>query len=391
MSQPEGFEVPGSEDKVCLLHKSLYGLKQSPRQWYRKFDAFMLSIGFRRSSFDCCFYYRQLDSGLFIYLLIYVDDMLISTVDIREVDKLKQQLASAFDIKDLGPASRILGMEISRDRSSRILHLSQKGFVEKVLSRFHFESAKSVATPHATHFKLSAKMSPKTEAERSDMARVPYSSAVGSLMYLMVCTRPDLAHAVGVVSRFLSCPGIGHWEAVKWIVRYLRGTSDARLTFGVRREPPTGYVDSDFASGDLDRRRSVTGYVFTAGGCAISWRSTLQSVVALSSTEAEYMAMAEAAKEALWLQAFAGEITSCRSPIVVHCDNQSAIHLAHDHMYHERSKHIDVRFHFIRDVIIDRKVQVQKISTDINPADMLTKPLPVAKFEFCRRALSVGV
>jgi len=171
------------------------------------------------------------------------------------------------------------------------------------------------------------------------MENIPYSSAVGSLMYLMVCTRPNVAQAISVVSRYLACPGRGHWEAVKWIFRYLKGTLNAHLEFG-GNGILTGYVDSDFG-GDLDKRRSLTDYVFTLGGCAISWKSTLQSTVALSSTEAEYMAITKAIKEAIWLKAFLGEINSLGDPIMVFCDNQSVIHLTNDRMFHERTKHID--------------------------------------------------
>ena len=317
-----------------------------------------------------------------------MDDMLIAVTNMREIKKLKEQLSSAFEMKDLGAAKRILGMEITRDRSNRKLFLSQKSFAEKVIRRFGMEKAKVVSTPLAVHFKLSASLSPKSDDERKYMEKVPYSSAVGSLMYLMVCTRPDIAQAVSVVSRYLSCPGKGHWEAVKWIFRYLKGTINARLEFGKGNGPLTGYVDSDFG-GDLDKRRSLTGYIFTLGDCAISWKSQLQPTVALSSTEAEYMAITEAIKEAIWLKAFVGEMSSFNGPIVVFCDNQSAVHLTKDRMHHERTKHIDIRYHFVRDVISEGKVLVKKIGTESNPADMLTKPLPIAKFKFCTSSVSV--
>jgi len=218
------------------------------------------------------------------------------------------------------------------------------------------------------------------------MENVPYSSAVGSLMYLMMCTRPDIAQAVSVVSRYLDCPGKGHWEAVKWIFRYLKGTINAHSELG-GNGILTSYVDSDFG-GDFDKR-SLTGYVFTLRGCAISWKSTLQSTVALSSTEAEYMAITEAIKEVIWLKVFLGEIASLGDPIMVFCDNQSAVYLTNDRMFHERTKHIDIRYHFVRDVISKSNVLVKKISTEANSADMLTKPLPIAKFKFCSKTISI--
>jgi hypothetical protein len=305
MQQPEGYRIVGKENHVCLLQKSLYGLKQSPRQWYKRFDAFMESIYFGRSQYDNCFYFKKLADGSYMYLLLYVDDMLIATLNKEEIKKVKEQLSSPFEMKELGPAKKILGMEIIRDRSIGKLYLSQKGFIEKVLDRFKMKDAKPVSTPLAGKLRLSRQLSPKTEKEMSYMSGVPYSSAVGSIMYLMVCTRPDIAHAVSVVSRYLSCPGRVHWEAVKWILRYLKGTANVHLEFGRSDANLMGYVDSYFM-GDLDKRRSLTAYVFTLGGCAISWKATLQSTIALSTTEAEYMAVTEGVKEAIWLKGLLG-------------------------------------------------------------------------------------
>ncbi|KAG8480959.1 hypothetical protein CXB51_025647 [Gossypium anomalum] len=298
MQQPEGFTVSEKEDYVCLLKKSLYGLKQSPRQWYKRFDSFMTSHDFKRSSFDSCVYFKKNNNGSFVYLLLYVDDMLIAAKDKGEIRKVKAQLSEEFEMKDLGPAKKILGMEILRDRKTSKLYLSQKGYIEKLLCRFNMRSAKPVSTPLAAHFRLSSTLSPQSDDEIEYMSHVPYSSAVGSLMYAMVCSRPDLSYAVSAVSRYMANPGKEHWKAVQWILRYLRGTIDVCLQFGRTEDGVIGYVDADFA-GDLDRRRSLTGYVFTIGGCAISWKATLQTTVALSTTEAEYMAITEACKEAI--------------------------------------------------------------------------------------------
>ena len=188
MSQPEGFVIPGMENHVCLLKKSLYGLKQSPRQWYKRFDTFMICNGFIRSSYDSCVYHRKLSDDSFIYLLLYVDDMLIAAKSMSQVNILKKQLSDEFEMKDLGAAKKILGMEIIRDRSVGKLFLSQQTYVEKVLQRFNMNNSKPVTVPFAAHFKLSADMSPKTNEEMEHMSSVPYSSAVGSIMYAMVCT-----------------------------------------------------------------------------------------------------------------------------------------------------------------------------------------------------------
>ncbi len=389
MDQPEGFVIPGKEDFVCKLKKSLYGLKQSPRQWYKRFDSFMLSNGFKRSNYDSCVYLKTVN-GSAIYLLLYVDDMLIAAKDKSEIAKLKSQLSNEFEMKDLGAAKKILGMEIIRDRKAGKLYLSQQGYIEKVLRRFNMHDAKPVSTPLAAHFKLSSALCPESEYDIEYMSRVPYSSAVGSLMYAMVCSRPDLSHALSVVSRFMANPGKEHWKAVQWIFRYLRGSSNACLQFGKSGDGLVGYVDSDYA-GDLDKRRSLTGYVFTVGGCAVSWKACLQATVALSTTEAEYMAISEACKEAVWLRGLYTELCGDNSCINIFCDSQSAICLTKDQMFHERTKHIDVRYHYIRDVIAQGDIKICKISTHDNPADMMTKPVPATKFELCSSLVGVTV
>ncbi|KAL4292152.1 hypothetical protein GQ457_14G024210 [Hibiscus cannabinus] len=279
MQQPEGFTQSGDEHLVCRLKKSLYGLKQSPRQWYKRFDSYMIQIGYKRCEYDCCVYVKSLDDGSFIFLLLYVDDMLIAAKNMHDVVGLKDLLSQEFDMKDLGAAKKILGMEIHRDRSSRKLWLSQQSYVEKVLDRFGMSNAKPVSTPLANHFKLSSELCPKTDKE---------------------------------------C--------------------------------------------DLDDRRSTTGYVFTLGGGPICWKSTVQPIVALSTTEAEYMA---------------------------HCDSQSAIHLAKNQAYHARTKHIDVRFHKIRELIASGEILLQKVHTANNAADMLTKTVVTDKFKHCLGLLNV--
>ena len=225
MKQPEGYLSRGNAELVCKLRKSLYGLKQAPRQWYKKFDCFMLEIDFVRCNADHCCYFKRFDDS-YIILLLYVDDMLIAGSCAQEVEKLKKQLSRRFAMKDLGKAKQILGMRITRDLEGGKLYLSQAEYVEKVLNRFNMQDAKPISIPLGSHFKLSNKESPTSDEERAHMQRVPYASAIGSIMYAMVCTRPDIAHAVGVVIQFISNPGRQHWEAVKWILRYLRGTKE---------------------------------------------------------------------------------------------------------------------------------------------------------------------
>ncbi|KAE8655249.1 hypothetical protein F3Y22_tig00117034pilonHSYRG01568 [Hibiscus syriacus] len=359
MRQPEGFTQPGNEHLVCRLKKSLYGLKQSPRQWYKRFYSYMIKISYNRCEYDCCVYVKSLDDGSFIFLLLYVDDMLIAAKNMDDVIGLKTLLSQEFDMKDL--------------------------------ERFAMSSAKPVSTPLANHFKLSSEQCPKTDKEAEDMKKDPYSNVVGCLMYAMVCTRPDLAHVVSQVCKYISKPGKQHWEAVKWIFRYLKGTVGHGIVFGSQRDNPlvVGYVDSDYA-GDLDNRRSTTGYVFTLGGGPICWKSTVQSVVALSTTEAEYMAAAEAVKEALWLTGLVKELGVHQGGVQLLCDNQSAIHLAKNQVYRARTKHIDVRFHKIRELVVSEEILFQKVHTDENAADMFTKPVTTDKYKHCLDLLNVS-
>ncbi|KAL7000929.1 hypothetical protein U1Q18_052374 [Sarracenia purpurea var. burkii] len=391
MEQPEGFKQPETEHLVCRLKKSLYGLKQSPRQWYKRFDSFMIRIGFTRCEYDCCVYVRSFDDGSYIFLLLYVDDMLIAAKSMVEVNRLKKLLGKEFDMKDLGAARKILGMEIRRDRPAGKLWVSQKDYVRKVLERFSMADAKQVSTPLAGHFRLSTAQCPVSAEEVQDMSDVPYASAVGCLMYAMVCTRPDLTHAVNTVSKYMANPGREHWKAVKWIFRYLRGTADHGILFARQQGQISvvGYVDADYAGG-VDDRRSTTGYVFTLAGGPICWRSMVQPLVALSTTESEYMAVTEAGKEALWLKGFVKELGIDQGGVQLHCDSQSAIYLAKHQVYHARTKHIAVRFHKVRELIAMGDVVLEKVHTSENAADMLTKTVTADKFKHCLDLINVS-
>eukprot|EP00253_Pinus_taeda_P003453 PITA_03453 len=266
--------------------------------------------------------------------------MLIARKRMEEINRLKAHLSRTFGMKDLGAAKHILGMEIHRDKKNVL--------------------------------------SPRTDEEKQYMSHVPYANVVGNLMYAMVSKRLEISHAVGVVSRFMENPGKEHWQVMKWVLRYLRGTSDHCIVFNGSEGSVCGYVDVDYA-GDLDKRRSTTGYVFTLAGGAISWISKLQETIALSTTEAEYIATSYASKEAIWLKGLLDEIGRTQEKVNVLCDSQSAIHLATNLAYHSRTKHIDVRYHFLRHVIYGRKVALQKVHTRENCADIFTNPVTVEK------------
>eukprot|EP00253_Pinus_taeda_P003724 PITA_03724 len=305
MKQREGFVAKGKKELVCKLKKSLYGLKQSPRMQYQKFDTFIRGLGFTRRKVDHCLYFKFIGDHV-IYLVLYVDDILLVGNDKEIIQDLKTKLSSKFDMKDLGAANYILGVEIKRDWVKRKLWLNQRKYVETTLQRFNMQDSKPVKVPIPVSVRLFVEQCPKAQEEEEDMSCVPYASAVGSLMYVMVCTRPDITHAVGVLSRFMSKLGKEHRTVVKWVFRYLCGTSDYGMCYQGRPILDRvldirGFVDVDW-DGDLDQRRSTSGYVFNLFGGVVSSMSMKQSVVALSTTEAEYMAATHARKEAVWLQ-----------------------------------------------------------------------------------------
>jgi hypothetical protein len=289
----------------------------------------MIKIGYKRCEYNCCVYVRSLDDGSFIFMLLYVDDMLIAAKSIMEVNKLKVLLSREFDMKGLSTSRRFLGWRFAGTNYAKGMWLSQVGYVKKVLERFSMENAKPVSTPLANHFHLSTSQCLKTVKETEDMFKVLYASAVVCLMYAMVCTKLDLAHAVSVVSKYMENSGRQHWDAVKWIFRYLKGITNYNITF-VRQKSDlsiVGYVDANYA-GDLDDRRSTMGYVFTLAGGPICWRSMIQSMVTMSTTEAEYMVAVEVAKEALWLIVLVRELGIQQVGVLLYCDSQSTIYLA---------------------------------------------------------------
>ena len=198
------------------MNKSIYGLKQSSRQWYLRFHKEVISFDFTMIDEDHCIYVKK-SNGMFVILSLYVDDILLAGNNLEYVKTVKSWLSKSFDMKDMGEADYILGVKIQRDRSKKILSLSQETYIKKILERFRMNSCKSMDTPIARGETLSLEMCPKTEKEKEDMSRVLYSSAIGSLMYAMMCTRPDICYAVGLVSRYQSNPGRDHWKAVKRI------------------------------------------------------------------------------------------------------------------------------------------------------------------------------
>jgi transposase InsO family protein len=390
MEQPIAFIKQGQEHKVCRLLKSIYGLKQSSRQWYIRFHNAIISYDFKMINEDHCVYIKR-SKDKFIILSLYVDDILIAGNDKEYVETIKGWLSSNFEMKDMGEATYILGVKISRDRSKRSLSLSQEPYINKVLERFNMKDCKPIDTPISKGEVLSQNLCPKTPQEKEQMKNVPYASAVGSLMYAMMCTRPDICYAVGMVSRYQSDPGQAHWKAVKRILRYLKGTAGYSLCYQGGDMQLRGYTDADWG-GDLDERKSTSGYVFLLNNGAISWSSKKQSCIALSTMEAEFVAFSAAVQEAVWLKRFLihlGVFQGAVDPVTVNCDSQAAIAYTKDPKYHGKTKHIDIKYNFVRDMVAQKEVNMKYISTHEMVADPFTKP--IVKDVFYRHVKSLGL
>ena len=378
---PEGLE--GGAGEVVRLRKGLYGLKQASRQWYQALDAVLLGMGFVKSRGDPCIYVCVRD-GKRVMMAVYVDDFVIADNDAGLREWLKQGLQAHFKLKDLGELQWCLGLRVTRDRAKRTLTLDQHGYIEELLEDFGMSDCKPCSTPEQVNHHL-----PKHERDGNDNAQYPYREAVGKLMYAMVCSRPDIASAVRAVSKHLCGYGEQHWVAVKRIMRYLKGTSDMKLTFGGARvdERLVGYADADWGN-DKDGRKSVTGYVFTFAGGPVSWCSRNQRTVALSSCEAEYMSLTEACRETTYLRLLLSELGHMqRGATTIYEDNQGAIALAKNPEHHSRNKHIDMRHHFCRDMVESGAVEVVYMPTGEMPADALTKGLATEAFRACCRVI----
>ncbi|KAM2034968.1 hypothetical protein ACFX16_038120 [Malus domestica] len=295
MTQPEGFVSKSKRTKVCKLQRSIYRLKQASRSWNIRFDTEIKSFGFTQNEDDNCVYQKVVGDAV-VFLVLYVDDILLFMNDTAVLSSIKVWLSKTFHMKDLGDASYVLEIKLYRERSRKLIGLSQSMYIDKVLSRFQMEQSKKGFLPVRHGIHLSKFMGPKTPEEIQQMSVIPYASAIGSLMYAMTCTRPNIAYAVSITSRYQSNPGLEHWAAVKTVLKYLRKTNDMFLVYGGATELRVeAYTDADFQS-DVDDRSSNSGYVFTLNGGAVSWKSKKQYVIVDSTMEAEYVAAAKAGK-----------------------------------------------------------------------------------------------
>ena len=367
-------------------------MKQASRSWNLRFDETVKQFGFIKNVDEPCVY-KKISGSAVVFLVLYVDDILLIGNDVPTLQNVKAWLGKCFSMKDLGEAAYILGIKIYRDRSKKLIGLSQSTYIDKVLKRFSMQDSKRGFLPMGHGISLCKSQCPKTQDERDRMQKIPYASAMGSIMYAMLCTRPDVSCALSLTSRYQSDPGEAHWIAVKNILKYLRRTKDAYLVYGGHEDElvVNGYTDAGFQS-DKDDFRSQSGYVFRLNGAAVSWKSSKQATVADSTTEDEYIAASDAAKEAVWLKKFIGElgvVPSIANPIALYCDNNGAIAQAKEPRSHQRSKHILRKFHLIREIIERGDVKICRVPTDDNIADPLTKPLPQSKHDYHTRGMGI--
>ncbi|TPX54120.1 DNA-directed DNA polymerase [Powellomyces hirtus] len=350
----------GVADNVVKLRRSLYGLKQSPHLWNKVLDSFLQQLGFSVSEFDTALYIKRTDNTKILIVAVYVDDLTIFASDLDDLLALKSALAERFKMEDMGEISFLLGLQITRDRSKRCITIGQQKYIKDMIDKFNLNGMRPHHIP----------MDPNLHLNANDGADALDASGIKDYQ-----DSPHLAYSISRLSQFLATPTVAHMTAAKKVCAYANTTSGLSLVFKDGGDI-VGYSDADYAR-CTDTRRSTSGYVFMLNGAAISWKSQRQKSTALSTAEAEYIALAECAKEALWIQGLLSELSATEQTAVpIYEDNQAAIKLAANPTHHQRTKHIDVRYHFLRDLVGNERIHLQYIESKLMLADALTKPLP---------------
>lgn len=398
VEQPKCHVIKSRRTHVLRVKKGLYGYASSGRCWNNRLDKDLRAIGFKRCESDPCVYVRHFEKNGVRHMTLlgtFVDDLLSCGTDNADVDRVKTQLAKLYPIKDLGEARWALGIRVTQTKAT--LRLDQEKYVGDVLEKFGKylpELGRTRArTPLPQSVTYSRSTQPASDKAKEEMAAKPYRELVGALMYLAVGTRPDLAHAMGVLSRFLENPGLDHWKAALHVLSYVGRNKDMGLVYRKRQaansfdghvlgndeNSPIGYVDANYAM-DRDDSKSTSGQVIVMAGGAISWRSKKQGIVATSTCHAEYVAAAEAAREMVWVRSLLEEVGARgMTALRLYEDNEAAIFLTNNPAVTERSKHIRIRWHFIRQCVRDGLLKLHKIESSKNAADQFTKAVPRTK------------
>ncbi|RVW94161.1 Retrovirus-related Pol polyprotein from transposon RE1 [Vitis vinifera] len=362
-----------TKNQVCKLQKSLYGLKQSPRAWFDRFTKAVLKLGYKQGQADHTLFVKKSHAGKMAILIVYVDDIILSDNDMEELQKLKKYLSEEFEVKDLGNLKYFLGMEVARSRKGIVV--SQRKCILDLLKETGMLGCKPIDTSMDSQKKLGI------EKESTPVDRERYQRLVGRLIYLSH-TRPDIGFAMSAVSQFMHSPTEEHMEAVYRILRYLKMTLGKGLFFRKTENHDTEvYSDVDWAGNIIDRR-STSGYCSFVWGNLVTWRSKKQSVVARSSAEAEYRALAQGICEGIWIKRVLSELgQTSSSPILMMCDNQATISIAKNLVHHDRTKHVEIDRHFIIEKVTSETVKLNYVPTKHQTIDILTKALPRPNFK----------
>ncbi|KAI0499127.1 hypothetical protein KFK09_020028 [Dendrobium nobile] len=378
MHQPQGFIDENHPDYVCKLHKTIYGLKQAPRQWFTTFTAFLQTNGFIFSKLDPSLLIYD-HGNIQLYILLYVDDILITGSHQNSISTLIRKLQTAFSLKELGPISFFLGIQVLHTKSGYFL--SQAQYAQDVLQAANLLNCKPSQTPIAMK-------PPTTVTSFLDADPIQYRRLAGCLQYLTI-TRPDIAFATNMICQKMHQPSGQDFNALKRLLRYIQGTQQFGLP--ITRGPLhlRSFSDSDWASNPLDRK-SISGFCSFLGNSLVSWCVKKQLTVAKSSTEAEYRSLASATSDIIWLQRLLADFhITLTAPTSLSCDSSSALALANNPVFHARTKHIEIDYHFIRERILSKEIDVQHINSVDQPADILTKPLSLARFRLLRDKLTI--
>ncbi|CAJ2660326.1 unnamed protein product [Trifolium pratense] len=373
VEQPAGY-LKGDSKQVYKLRKALYGLKQAPRAWYSKIEAHFLSEKFEKCPVEHTLFVKKVDNNDGILIVsIYVDDLIVTGNNLVHINTFKQSMMNRFAMSDLGKMKYFLGVEVCQTDDGIFIH--QMKYASEILSKFGMENCNAVSSPIVPGCKLMKNETGKASDEKR------YKQIVGSLMYLLA-TRPDLAFSVCLVARFMDRPTEIHEAALKRILRYVKGTAGYGVLYKKTSDELqlSAWTDSDYA-GDLDDRKSTSGYLFMLGSGAISWSSRKQPIVTLSTTEAEFVAAASCSCQCVWLGNVLKHLRiSQKNTTIINCDNSSSIKLSKNPILHGRCKHIDVRFHFLRDLAKDGIIELVHCRTQDQLADIMTKPLKLDTF-----------
>jgi len=398
MKQPQGFK--DGTGQVCRLKRSLYGLKQAGNLWNKELDGALKDMGFRQLCSDYCGYVWEDGKGDFEILLIWVDDMMCFATSDTRLDIMQQDLESKFTIKSIGEPSMILGLNIHYHSSNHSISISQTAYIDTILDCFGLAQANHVSTPLDPSVDLDQveriwRSGKEAPPQVDPKVRNGYAALTGSLMYLAVCTRPDIAFAVTKLCQFTANPRPKHWTAVKRVFRYLKGTRDHALTYGgkdahLKSGEVNFFYDADYG-GRWDRK-STSGYVITIAGGAVAWSLKKQNTVALSTAEAEYIAVTHVVKQVLWHRSLLQELKiHVPKMSTIFSDNQATIAIARNPEYHACTKHIDIAYHFLRDHVQSGVLNLVYIVTKKNLAYVFTKGLARAGHEEQREGLGVLV